>query len=84
MCGAHKYGWALTPTYHVIPCSFIEWILFEGQAVRDGQRVFRELKIYDDWSVAIHVMGKKVNPDEIGGITDLQRTRSSVDKVGHA
>lgn len=82
MCDAHQYGWTLTPNVNnEIPTNFIEWVLFEGQLLRDGQRVFRELKIYDDWSVSIHAMGKKVHPDELGGITDLSRTKKSVAKV---
>ena len=82
MCDAHRFGWTLTPTLNnEVPSNYIEWVLFEGQLLRDGQRVFRELKIYDDWSVSIHAMGKKVHPDELGGITDLTRTKKSVTKV---
>ena len=82
ICDAHRFGWTLTPTLNnEIPPNYIEWILFEGQLLRDGQRVFRELKIYDDWSVSIHALGKKVHPDELGGITDLSRTKKSITKV---
>nr|CAB3263271.1 uncharacterized protein LOC108949782 [Phallusia mammillata] len=79
---SHWSGWAFTPTRPTTEKQdYFEWVLFEGNMLCNGQRVFRELRIYDDWSVSIHVLGRKVYADEVGGITDLKRTRASIDKV---
>nr|XP_039264845.1 uncharacterized protein LOC120340607 [Styela clava] len=89
---AQRYGWLKSSS---TSCSnrrnneidggrsakFVEWFLFSGQWLVNGQRALREIKIYDDWTVVIHALGRRVYPNDLGGITDLEKTSSSLSKV---
>lgn len=76
---AYEYGWSLTPVLpEHRPSNYIEWVLFEGQLLRNQQRVIRELRVFNDWSVEIHALGKKIH---VNRKYTLQRTHSCVVKV---
>lgn len=60
---------------------FIEYIMINGQWLVNGHRIIREVKIYNDWNVSIYVLGRRVYPDVLNGITDLEKSKSSLDKV---
>ena len=77
---AYEYGWSLTPVLpEHRPSNYIEWVLFEGQLLRNQQRVIRELRVFNDWSVEIYTLGKRIHVKQK---YTLQRTHSCVVKVG--
>lgn len=63
---------------------FLEWFSFCGQRLVNKQRALKEVKIYEDWTVEIYALGRRVFPNDLGGITDLEKTTESLNKVGFA
>lgn len=90
---AQRYGWMRSPaTTSLFAKSdgdtkirknprYVEWFLIPRAALVNNQRALKEIRIYDDWTVEIHALGRRVYPNDLGGITDLDKTPASLNKV---
>ena len=57
-----EFGWLLSSSSD----NFFEWVKVQSQEICEGNRVLKELKIFNDWTFAVHVNSRKVAKETVG------------------
>ena len=57
-----EFGWLLSSSSD----NFFEWIKVQSQEICEVNKVLKELKIFNDWTFAVHVNSPKVAEESVG------------------
>ena len=57
-----EFGWLLSSSSD----NFFEWIKVQSQEICEVNKVLKELKIFNDWTFAVHVNSRKVAKETVG------------------